>query len=437
MEAPFRAYDVRGIVDDDITPEFAKRLGNGVAQYLKTDTLIVGRDIRPSSKALSEALIQGMNEVGVDVIDIGECTTPMVYFAINNESVGGGVMITASHNPPEYNGFKICGPHAVPIDAGNGLPNVEALTKNPVSQKEGDRIVKDVQDEYISHVLTFAQDTGSSKIVMDGGNATAGLVVPAIFENTEIQRVPLYLKPDGSFPNHHPNPMIDKNTIDLRQKVVQEKADAGFTWDGDSDRFFICDEKGQMIAPDVFFAFMVDSLLENGKIVKNALCGHIVDDVADGKDISVHKERVGHGFIKRAMRDQKADLGAEHSAHYYFKKNWYAYDGLIASVIAASIISKGDAPLSERIKPYQTYKKSGEINFEVEDRDAVVQAVQQAYPPEKQDTIDGITIDLGSGWFNIRKSNSEPVVRLNVEAETEEQKDALLSDAKAIINGAS
>jgi len=438
MKDPFRAYDIRGIVGENIDKVFAKKLGEVTAQHIDGDTIIVGRDIRPSSQELSEALIQGIKRTGTNVIDIGEVTTPMVYFAINYWQKAGGIMITASHNPPEYNGFKICGEHAVPIDEGNGLKQIHDAFHNYQQQehKHGNTEKKRVEKAYVDHVITFADNLKQQKIIMDGGNGAAGLITEKIFGRTPIEIDPLYLEPNGAFPNHEPNPMIPKNTMDLRRRVKESSARAGFAWDGDADRFFICDEKGVMISPDVFFAYLIDTYNadETKNVLKNALCGQIVDDVSEKNNVDVHTERVGHGFMKRAMRKYDASLGAEHSAHYYFKYNFYADDGMIPAVIAASLISQSNVPLSERIKPYKKYYKSGEKNFNVDNREAVLKRVEEEYSEEQKERIDGITVTFKEGWFNIRKSNSEPVVRLNVEADSEGALQKILTQAKRHIH---
>lgn len=439
MEKPFRAYDVRGVVGDHINKDFAERLGEVTAEYIDGDTLVVGRDVRPSSQDLSEALIDGITRTGTNVIDIGEVTTPMLYFAINYWQEAGGIMITASHNPPEYNGFKICGRHAVPIDEGNGLKHIHKAfrTYEESKPKHGKTEKKSIEREYVDHVLSFVDTIKSQKIVMDGGNGTAGLIAKKVFGKTPVEIDELYLEPNGDFPNHEPNPMIPKNTMDLRKKVQQTPARAGFAWDGDSDRFFICDEKGVMISPDVFFAYLIDNYTskQTKSIIKNALCGQIVEDIAQEKNIESHTERVGHGFMKRAMRKHDASIGAEHSAHYYFKYNFYADDGMIPAVIAASLISQSNVPLSERIKPYKKYYKSGEQNFKVENREKVLKNVEASYGEEQKQRIDGLTIRFKEGWFNIRKSNSEPVIRLNVEAESEGALEKITKQAKKHING--
>jgi len=440
MNRPFKAYDVRGIYGDDLTDDLAEDIGKALAHYLDQGTIIVGYDARESSPGLRDALISGLKTHGSDVIDIRQCTSPELYWAVNDLDADGGVMITASHNPPAYNGLKLCAAHAEPIDAESGLKNIYSLVQDlpDAPAKQGRYQHVNTRDDYIAflHSLIAPNELSETTIAFDTGNGVAGPTVKQLYDDLPVEYEGFFLDPDSSFPNHDPNPMVAENTATLREHVQQTDADAGFAWDGDGDRFFLIDNNGAFIPPDVLYAFIADRYLAGnpGSIVKSALCGQIVDDVAQRNKVSLHVSRVGHGFVKRCVDQNQAVLGGEHSGHYYFDETNGCDDGLAASLLTLAIINDLDQPLAEAIDEYDSYVKSGEQNFEVDDRDAAINRVKEAYDDHDIERIDGITVHIDDNtWFNVRKSNSEPLVRLNVEGEDEATVTEVAEHVKSII----
>lgn len=440
MKLPFKAYDVRGIYDDTLTEDLTERIGAAVAHYLDEDPIVIGFDARQSSPSLRDALVNGLKDYGSDVIDIRQCTSPELYWAVNAFDAAGGVMITASHNPPEYNGLKLCRANAEPIDAETGLKDVHDLAHDLPEQpgSQGRYRHVETRDEYVSFIQSLVDPDALNEqhIVFDAGNGVAGPTVKQVYAELPIKHDNLCMDPDSSFPNHDPNPMEPENTETLRNHVVEAEADAGFAWDGDGDRFFLVDDNGKFVSPDVLYAFFAERYLSGnpGPIVKSALCGQVVDDVANRNDVALGVSRVGHGFVKRAFNENDAVLAGEHSGHYYFQETHGCDDGIAASLLTYAVLSDLDQPVSDALDEYRAYVKSGEQNFEVDDRDAAIQRILDKYGDKEIERVDGVTVHLDKNtWFNVRKSNSEPLVRLNAEGMDTGTVNDIIDEAEHII----
>ena len=433
-EEIFKAYDIRGTYPDQLDEKTAYLIGGGFVHFLGAKKVAVGRDVRLSGEKLQQALIRGITDAGADVDILGVITTDALYFAVGKFGYDGGIMITASHNPAEYNGFKMCKSSAVPLSADSGLPEIKKIVKSgsfKISEEPGTIREMDIIEDYITHCLSFinVKNLLPFRIAVDAGNGVAGLVLPKIFEKLPFEVKELYFEPDGSFPNHLPSPIEPENTAELRKVVVDEKLDFGIAFDGDADRMFIVDELGNLIGGDMVTAMVSQKMLHDfpgSYIVYNLICSKTVPETIEkygGKPI---RSRVGHAFIKPLMRKYDAIFGGEHSGHFYFRDNWFADSGLIAFLIVAELLSQREKKPSELIAEMDHYYRTGEINTRVEDRAKTLSAVAKFVENEtgvKPDTTDGITFDFGDWWFNLRPSNTEPLIRLNLEASSEELRD--------------
>ena len=436
----FKAYDVRATYPNPLNEEAAWKVGHATAQFLKRnrqnlpaeqrvkmeDTLVVGHDMRPHSPGLSKALIDGILSVGMNVIDVGMVDTSFIYFAINHLDAVGGVQVTASHNPVNYNGFKISGPKAKPIGAASGLDDIKRIASTLRMGQTGVRARQqemDLWSDYRQHVLKFLDLRRPLKVVVDASNGMAGKMVPRIFDNVpKLSIVPLLFEITGSFV-HEPNPLVESNLDMLKEKIRQEKPDLGVCFDGDADRCFFADETGKTLGCDLVTALLArDFLSQSGNrgatIVYDLRSSHVVADEVKAAGGEPRRERVGHAFIKKTMSETRAVFGGELSGHFYFRDNFFADSGAIAFARLLSVLSAQPDRISSLIKPLQRYSQSGEINFHVEDKDAKIRELADAYKKAQIDYLDGVTIDLGDWWFNVRKSNTEPLLRLNLEART-------------------
>lgn len=425
----FHAYDVRGLCPPDITEDLAYRIGNGLAAMLtKPGPVGIGRDMRPSSPGLSEALSKGLRDGGRDVYDLGMLTTPAVYYAIGSLDLAGGVIVTASHNPAEYNGFKICREQAIPIGGNSGLKALEKFVKSGQkheADKQGKAETKDISEAYLDHVIkSIKHPVGKLRIAVDCGNGVAGPLASRLFARfSELEMHKLFFEPDGTFPNHEANPLKLETLKDLQETVRSNKLDLGIAFDGDGDRAAFIDETGRPIASDLLTAFLADDLLaEHGPcpIIYDLRSSMVVKETIEKRGGRAIEERVGHAFIKKTMRDNDVLFGGELSGHYYWKANYFADSAFLAIARVLSIRSREGKPLSELIEPYRQTSQSGEINYRVEDKDGAIEKLSEIYKDAEQSRLDGITIRLGDWWFNVRKSNTEPVLRLNLEARSEE-----------------
>jgi len=420
----FKAYDIRGTFPDQLDEKTAYKVGRALVAYLKPDTVAVGRDMRLSSPALWEGLTRGIAEGGANVIDIDLVSTDCLYFTVGRYGYDAGVMITASHNPPEYNGFKMCKKDAVPLSGELGINQIKELVlKNdfPSPQKLGKVKKRNVQDAYVQHLLSFVNKERIKpfKVVIDAGNGMAGKIIPKLFSHLPCKVIPMFFELDGSFPHHLASPIEPENIAPLRQRVLEEKADLGAAFDGDADRMFLVDEGANPLGGDMVTALVAKNLLRKEKgatILYNLICSKAVPQVIESERGKAVRTRVGHALIKPLMKKHNAVFGGEHSGHFYFRNNWFADSGLIALLVCLELISEENQPLSALVKSIDPYFRSGEINSRVENIGEKLNHIEKHFSGSKIDRLDGLTIDFGDWWFNLRPSNTEPLLRLNIEA---------------------
>lgn len=420
-----KAYDVRGVVPDELNAEIAHALGRACAVELHGEAVIVARDMRPSSPELAQAFIDGVRAQGVDAVDIGLASTDLLYYASGRLGLPGAVW-TASHNPARYNGLKVCRAGAEPVSLDTGLAVIRDRAQHgdlPEATRTGDLRSEELLSQYAEHVTSFV-DGGRMqpvKVAVDAGNGMAGLVVPPVFEQLPIELVPLYFELDGTFPNHPANPIEPDNLADLQAVVTKEGCDIGLAFDGDADRMFCVDEQGQAVAPSLVTAVIADTLLRKNPgetVLYNLICSRVVPETIEAAGGHAVRTRVGHSFIKALMKDTGAIFAGEHSGHYYFRDNFRADSGLIAAVLLLEALGEHGGALSEVVAPYDRYRQSGEVNSEVADQDRATERVVQDFADEGEaDWADGLTVYGADWWFNLRPSNTEPVLRLNVEAD--------------------
>ena len=437
----FHAYDIRGIFGETLTDDVAYRIGRAAAQYLHVPEIAVGRDMRTSSPQLAAALLRGITDQGVNAIDLGMTTTDGLYFAVGKFNFSAGVMITASHNPGKYNGMKFCRAQAFPISLESGLSDIRDLAVSgaytePASK--GQVIKRDITDDYVKHALSFIDVSRIRplKVVIDAGNGMAGMIMPRVFQHLPCELVPLYFELDGTFPNHPASPIEPENMVDVQKKVRKVGADLGAAFDGDADRMFPVDEHGNLVDGSMVIAAVSNSLLHKlpgSTILYNLIVSKSVPEIVTKLGGKAVRTRVGHSYIKAEMRQNNAIFGGEHSGHFYFRDNWYADSGLIAFLIILELVSVENKPLSELLKPLDHGIRSGEINSKVSDVQSKLHALEEHFGKEAQsvDHLDGITLDFGDWWFNVRPSNTEPLLRLNLEANSrqlmEQKRDEVLA----------
>jgi phosphomannomutase len=427
-ESIFKAYDIRGTYTDQLDEDLAYKIGRALAEYLKPKKVAVGRDMRLSSPSLLDKLTSGITDGGADVVDIGLVSTDCLYFAVGKYGYDAGVMITASHNPPQYNGFKMCKKDAVPLSGESGIDQIKKLVlENKFSSppKSGKIEKVDVDDAYVKHILSFVNPKKIKpfKIVMDAGNGMAGKIIPPLFSHLPCRVIPMFFELDGSFPHHLASPIEPQNIAPLRERVLKEKADLGAAFDGDADRMFLVDENANPLGGDMITALVAKNLLKKEKgatILYNLICSKAVPEVITKEGGKAIRTRVGHALIKPLMKQHNAVFGGEHSGHFYFRNNWFADSGLIALLVCLELISEENQPLSTLVSSIDPYFRSGEINNRVENIPQKLKQIEEHYSKGKVDHLDGLTIDFDSWWFNIRPSNTEPLLRLNVEANSPE-----------------
>lgn len=443
LHAIFKAYDIRGKVGTELTPEVSQAVGQALATWLPNGGAVaVGRDMRPDSAELAAGLIAGLTSMGREVWDIGEVTSDMIYFTTGHYNLAGGAMVTASHNPGEYNGIKFCREEAKPIGQESGLFEIRDLVaKNDFKEADtfGDIIPKDVTESWIQHVLSFidTEKLQPLNIAVDAGNGMAGKIFPELEPYVPFIVHEMYFDLDGSFPNHIANPLEPKNLVDIQQAIKDQKCDLGIAFDGDGDRAVLLDEQGEPLSGTVMTAILSEYFLEKhpgSTIIINAICGRAAKETIEHNGGKAVRSRVGHSFIKADMRTHDAVFAGEHSGHYYFRDNFMADSGLLAAVIALYVISLDGRPLSEIAAPYRkAYAQLTETNFEVADKEAVIKKVAAVLTDGEQDTLDGLTVNYPDGWINVRPSNTEPLLRLNAEAKTAERLNDLVAQVKDII----
>ncbi len=434
-----KAYDVRGVFPDEFDEEAARRLGAAFAEFVPTDEVIVGYDCRLSSPALREALIDGITGQGVGVRLIGQIPTDVLYYASGALSLPG-VVITASHNPAQYNGLKFCLAAAAPIGRDTGLRDMQTMAETGVEEADerGDVVEEDVLSGYVEHVIavTGAQGISGLTVAADGGNGMVGVVLPDVFTRIDANLIGLYLEPDGTFPNHPADPLRPENLRDLTALVLGDGADLGVAFDGDADRAFFIDDLGVPLPGSTTTAIIADWYLERhpgSAIVHNLICSRAVPETIRAAGGLPVRTRVGHSYIKQVMAETGAVFGGEHSGHYYFRDNFRADSGIMAMLILLRVLSDAGVPLSELRSRYEPYAQSGEVNFTVRDVVAADTAVANAFADRRTDRLDGLTVDLGDRWFNLRPSNTEPVLRLNVEGPDDEAVEELVEQIAEIL----
>lgn len=439
----FKAYDIRGKVGTELTTSVATAVGRALADWLPNEGAVaVGRDMRPDSEELAGALIQGLTAQGRDVIDIGQVTSDMIYFAVGSLELAGGAMVTASHNPGADNGIKLCREEAKPIGIEIGLADIRdaAIAGSFATSSTTGAITKQSSTEgWIDHALSFVQADKwpSYNVVIDAGNGMAGAIVPHLEPKVPLAITPLYFELDGTFPNHIANPLIPENLVDLQAKITATKADFGIAFDGDGDRAVVVDQNGTPLAGTIVTAILAEYFLAKhpgATILYNANCGRVVPATVEQHGGTSHRTKVGHSFIKADMRRYDAVFAGEHSGHYYFKDNFYADSGLIGALIVIQVLAESGLSLSELAAKYQQgYVAIPETNFEVDDKEAVLARLQQEFNDGEQDMLDGLTVNYPDGWFIVRPSNTESVIRLNVEATSQEALDSLVERVTKVI----
>ena len=448
LDQIIKAYDIRGLVDAQLTPEFAFAVGGAFARFLEDErepaTIVMGEDMRPSSPILGQAFADGVCAQGMDVIRIGLASTDMLYFASGRLNLPG-VMFTASHNPAAYNGMKLCKSGARPIGLESGLARIKSylIEGFPIANRVIGKISeRSMLDEYVSFLLGVFDSEESPqerrlKVVIDAGNGMAGYTAPAVMAKLNVEVIPMYFELDGTFPNHEANPIEPANLVDLQRRVLEEKADIGLAFDGDADRCFLIDEKGALVNPSSLTSLIAVRELARkpeSSIIYNVISSKAVAEVVREHGGTAVRSRVGHSFIKKLMADTGAIFGGEHSGHFYFADFWRADSGMLAALYALTELAESDKTLSDLIAPYNRYVSSGEINTKVLDIPAAIERILAQFSTGNEvDQLDGITISNSSWWFNVRLSNTEPLLRLNVEAESRDEMSKVRGEVLAVI----
>jgi phosphomannomutase len=437
MAGIFKAYDIRGIYGTELTEDLALRIGRAFATFLNCRKVVIGRDMRPHSRPLFDALARGLNLQGADVIDLGMCSTPMSYFANHRLQADAGIMITASHNTGEWNGFKLCRAGAVPISGSTGIKDIEKLVNTGAfatpAVKPGTIHAHDIIPEYIAHVKKLADIRRPLRVAVDMANSMG------IYESRALQGLfeidPLFDMLDGTFPNHEANPLKTETLDALRHKVRNGRYDFGMAFDGDADRVGFVDEEGRIVPMDIMTALIAEELLrrEKGVIFYDLRSSWAVPEVIRENGGTPMMSRVGHAFIKQQMRESNAIFAGELSGHYYFRDNSFTESSAMAAICVANIISRTGRTLSALIAPIQRYHASGEINSEIHNPQAALNLLKQRYHDGRLIALDGISIEYDDWWFNVRTSNTEPLIRLNIEAKTEAMMVARRDELLAII----
>ncbi len=448
LDAIVKAYDVRGLVGEQLDEEVAAALGAAAAVVLGegSGSFVVGHDMRPSSRPLVAAFAEGVVDQGLDVVDVGLASTDMLYYASGVLDLPGA-MFTASHNPAAYNGVKLCRAGAAPVSLETGLAAIRDLAlaggPGPSSAPRGSVVTRDLLADFAEHVRGFADTSGMAglHVVVDAGNGMAGHVLPAVVEPLGLDVEALYFELDGTFPNHPADPLDPANLEDLRAAVVDSGAALGLAFDGDADRVFAVDERGEPVSSSLVGAVVADRVLRRepgATVLHNLICSRTVPETIEAAGGTAVRTRVGHSLIKQRMAETGAVYGCEHSGHHYFRDNFRADSGLIAAVVLLEAVADAGAPLSAVVAPYDRYAQSGERNHVVTDVPAVTAAVADAFADEAvaSDTEDGLTVVLDDGWFNLRPSNTEPLLRLNVEGDTVAARDRIVTAVEDVVAAA-
>jgi len=440
--AIFKSYDVRGIYPSELNEDVAYGIGRCFVPLVGAQAVVVGRDMRPSGARLFEAFARGATEAGADVVDVGMVSTDALYFAVGKFGYQGGVMITASHNPAQYNGMKFTRDLAQAISLDTGLSEIrDRLASGSLpakASKAGTISQRNILDDFAEHCLSFIDPKRIKpfKIAIDAGNGMAGETVPHVFKHLPCEVIPLYFELDGSFPNHPASPIEPENMADLQAAVRKHGCDLGVAFDGDADRMFIVDEQGNLIDGSTVTALVALNTLKRYpgcKILYNLICSRSVPELIEKNGGVPIRSQVGHSLIKKTMREQDVVFGGEHSGHFYFKNNWYADSGMIALMQCLELFSESGKTVSQTIAPIDTRFRSGEINSTVSDIPGKLRAIEERYSDAQIDHLDGVTVSYPDWWMNIRPSNTEPLLRLNVEGDTKEVMERHRDEALALI----
>ncbi len=446
LAATFKAYDVRGIVPDQLDEDLARAAGAAYVQVLGASSLVIGYDMRPSSPGLAGAFADGATGAGADVTMIGLASTDQLYFASGHLGLPGA-MFTASHNPAQYNGIKMCRAYAQPVGTETGLAEIAdriAAGEKGLGSRGGSITEHDVLQAYAAHLLSLAPVKGRPlKVVVDAGNGMAGHTAPAVFDRLEgqVEVVPMYFELDGTFPNHEANPIEPDNLLDLRRRVLVEGADIGLAFDGDADRCFLVDERGEAVSPSTLTALIAARELAKepgATVIHNLITSRSVPEIVIEQGGQPVRTRVGHSYIKAEMARTGAIFGGEHSGHFYFRDFWRADSGMLAALHALAALAETDRPLSELMSAYERYPLSGEINSEVADQQAVVALIEEEYGARDGvtvDHLDGLSVQHADWAFNVRASNTEPLLRLNAEGKDDTTMAQIRDDVLAVIRG--
>ena len=430
MVAPFKAYDVRGIYGKEVTEELAYEVGKAYIERFGCRKVVIGRDMRVTSPGLAQALIRGMTEQGADVVDIGMASTDMMYFAVIHLQTDGGIIVTASHNPAAYNGFKLVQKNAIPIGLESGLAEIEELVRQKKfrqSDRKGGVTEIDVLDDFVTFMHSFVnpKELLPLKVVIDAGNGMGGHIVPALLKDSPVQVIPLFFELDGTFPNHEANPLIEENRRDLVAKVLEVEANLGVGLDGDTDRAFFVDDKGEFCSGDFILGLLAKEMLkgkQNPLVVYDVRCSNYVKETVEKLGGRTMMWKVGHAYAKNFMLEHQAEFGGEVSGHYYFKyKNAYFDSGNLSFLVMLKLLSEKGTTLSQEMAETKNYYISGEINSTVADQDGKLQQIREIYRDQVEQIveIDGVSLIASDWWANIRKSNTEPLLRLNCEGNSQ------------------
>jgi phosphomannomutase len=442
LDAIFKAYDIRGVVPDQLDAAAARSIGWAFARFADAPRVLMARDMRPSGEVLSDAFADGAMAAGADVVDLGLASTDLIYFAAGHLNAPAA-MFTASHNPARYNGIKLCLAGARPVGQDTGLADIKAAAEiGPTADAHarGSLTRMELIGDYAAHVRSFV-DTSlllPLKVVADTANGMGGLVVPRVFEGLPFDLEILYPELDGTFPNHPADPIQPENLKDLQARVLETGADVGLAFDGDADRVFLVDDQAKPISGSTTTALVAKAMLQKhpgATIIYNLICSKAVPEVIRENGGTPVRTRVGHSFIKAVMAETDAVFGGEHSGHYYFRDNYRADSGLVAALIVLEQLSLADEPLSELRRPFERYADSGEINVEVGDPALVIDHVAGAFPGVPADRTDGLTLDFGDWWVNLRPSNTEPLLRINLEAADDTSCRSHLSQILDLVRG--
>ena len=446
-----KAYDIRGTVPDQVDAEFCRSVGSAFVQVLSEEGqvpgVVIGYDMRASSPTLARAFADGVARMGVDVTVIGLASTDQLYCASGLLGMPGA-MFTASHNPAQYNGIKLCRAYAAPVGQDSGLRAIADLLASGVSWggasgRQGEISERDMLADYVAHLhsLVDLSTIRHLRVAVDAGNGMAGRTAPAVFDGLPLTVEPLFFELDGTFPNHEANPIEPENMRDLQAAVIAHRADIGLAFDGDADRCFVVDERGEIVSPSVLTALIADRELARdpgGTVIHNLITSRVVPEVVAEAGGTAVRSRVGHSFIKAVMAETGAVFGGEHSGHFYFRDFWRADSGMLAALHALAALGASDRPLSQLLEPYQRYVSSGEINSTVAEQTEVIEAIRERWSAVDGitvDELDGLTVAADDWWFNVRASNTEPLLRLNVEARDEPQMSRVRDDVLGQIRG--